>query len=221
MFWSGNRAYGLYRLAWRYNGAKLYFSWPYMIVSMIWNTSELSALHLSRATDIFVVDCCEFGPSWMFGLKMELMACANLVGGIKEQICIFLTLYDSMNDMQHFWTVCIRPQPCHIHFCCWLLPMWPKLDFWAENGAYGLCRLGWRYIGAKLYFPWHYMIVSMIWNSSELSASHLSRSTVIFVVDCCQFGPSWIFGLKTELMTCADLVDGTTEQICSFTDLIW
>ena len=49
------------------------------------NTSELSASHLSRATAIFVVDCCQFGPSWMFGLKMELMACADLVGGTKEQ----------------------------------------------------------------------------------------------------------------------------------------
>ena len=40
------------------------------------------------------------------------------------------------------------------------------------------------------------------------------------VVDCCQFGPSWIFGLKTELMACADLVGGTTEQGCLFPDLI-
>ena len=50
--------------------------------------------------------------------------------------------------------------------------------------------------------------------------SHLSRATVIFVVDGCQFGPSWISGVKIELMVCADLVGGTTEQICIFTDLI-
>ena len=56
------------------------FSWPYMIVSMVLNSSELSASHLSRVTAIFVVDCCQFGPSWIFGLKMELMACAGLVG---------------------------------------------------------------------------------------------------------------------------------------------
>ena len=37
----------------------------------------MSALHLSRATDIFVVDCCQFGQSWIFGLKMELIACAG------------------------------------------------------------------------------------------------------------------------------------------------
>ena len=64
-------------------------------------------------------------------------------------------------------TVSITHQTCHSHFCCWLLPIWPKLDFWAENGAYSLCWLGWRYNGAKLYFYWPYMIVSMIWNTSK------------------------------------------------------
>ena len=34
--------------------------------------------------------------------------------------------------MKHFRNVCITPQPCHNHFCCWLLPIWPKLDVWAE-----------------------------------------------------------------------------------------
>ena len=161
---------------------------------------------------------------------MELMACADLVGGTKEQSCLFpdlicyyqwyeilpnclhhnsalpqpillliaanlalagflgwkwslwpvptwlvvqqskavffLSLYASINDMKYFQTVCITPQPCHIYFCCWLLPIWPKLEFWAENVAYGLCRLGWRYNRAKLSFSWPYMIVSMIRNSS-------------------------------------------------------
>ena len=56
---------------------------------MILNTPEMFALHLSRATTIFVVDCCQFGPSWIFRLKMELMGCASLVGGTTEQICIY------------------------------------------------------------------------------------------------------------------------------------
>ena len=50
---------------------------------------KLSVLHLSPATAIFVVDCCQFGPSWIFRLKMELMSCAGLVGGTKEQRCLF------------------------------------------------------------------------------------------------------------------------------------
>ena len=156
---------------------------------MIWNSSELSALHLSHATFIFVVDGCKSGPRCIFGLKMEFMACVGLVGGTTEQICLFpdliwyykwyetllnclhhtlavpqpillliaanlvlarfwgwkwslwhvpawlavkrskavffLTLNVSINDMKLFWTVCITPQPCHSHFCCWLLPIWP------------------------------------------------------------------------------------------------
>ena len=64
------------------------------------------------------------------------------------------------------------------------------------------------------------MIVSMILNTSEISVLHFSRATAIFVVDCCQFGPSCIFGLKMELMACAGLVDVTTEQIFLFSALI-
>ena len=64
------------------------------------------------------------------------------------------------------------------------------------------------------------MIVSMILNNSNLYASHLSRATVILVVDCCQYGPSWILGLKMELMDCANFVGGTTEQSSIFLDII-
>ena len=71
----------------------------------------------------------------------------------------FLNLYDSINDMKYFQTFCITSQLCHSHFCCWLLTIWPKLDLWAENGAYGLCRLGWRYNGANFCLSWPYMIV--------------------------------------------------------------
>ena len=53
-----------------------------------------------------------------------------------------------------------------------------------------------------------------------MSALHLCPATATFVFDCCQFGPSWIFGLKMELMACADLVGGTTEKTCLFNDLI-
>ena len=116
----------------------------------------MSALHLSRATSIFVVDCCQFGPNWMFGLTIELMACADLVGGTTEKSCFF--------------------------------------------GPY--------------------MIVSMIRNTSESSPSHLSRATAIFVVDCCNFGLCWIFGLKMKLVACANLVGSTTEKICILPDLI-
>ena len=52
----------------------------------------MSALHLSPATAIFVVDGCQFGPSWIFGLKIELMVCACLVGVTTEKSCLFHVL---------------------------------------------------------------------------------------------------------------------------------
>ena len=155
------------------------------------------------------------------GWKWSLWPVQAWLAVQRRRVVFFLILYDSIKYMKYLWNFCITPQPCHSHFCCWLLPIWPKLDVWAENGVYGLCRLGWRYNGAKLSFSLSYMILSMIWNTSELSALHLKCVTAIFVVDGCQFGPSCIFGLKMEHMACADLIGGTTEQICFFPDLIW
>ena len=59
----------------------------------------------------------------------------------------------------------------------------------------------------------------MIGNTSELSASPLSRATAIFVVDGCQFGPSWSFQLKTEFIADSRFVGGTTEHRFVFPDL--
>ena len=53
-----------------------------------------------------------------------------------------------------------------------------------------------------------------------MSALYLSHAAAIFVVDYCQFGPNWIFGLEMELMACADWVGSTTEQSCLSNDLI-
>ena len=36
-----------------------------------------------------------------FGPKMELMVCADLVGGKRSKSVFFLTLYDSINDMKY------------------------------------------------------------------------------------------------------------------------
>ena len=51
----------------------------------------------------------------------------------RSKAVFYLTLYDIINDMKHFRTVCITPQPCHSHFCCRLLPIWPKLDVYTIN----------------------------------------------------------------------------------------
>ena len=160
--------------------------------------------------------------TWFLGWKWSLWSVMTWLAVQLSKAVFYLILYDIFNDMKLFRNVCIAPQACHSHFCfCWLLPIWPKLDFWAENGAYGLCRLGWRYNGENMYFYWHNMTLLMIWNTSEMSALHLRCSTAIFVVDCCQFFPNRMFGLKMELMACADLVGRTMEQSCVFPVLIW
>ena len=111
---------------------------------MIWNTSELSASHLSRATDIIVVDCCQFGPSWMFGLKMELMACADLIGCTTEQSIIYPDLiwyyqwYEIVMNCRHHTSA--MPQPCLLliaanlalaGFLGWKWSLWPMATWLA------------------------------------------------------------------------------------------
>ena len=129
-----------------------FFPWSYFIVSVIWNISDFSASYFSRVTAIFVVDGCQFGPSWIFWLKMGIMACAFLVGGIMEQnrrfpdlICEYQWYETLLNCLHH---ISALSQP-------FLLLIAANLDlagYWAENVAYGLCQLGWWYNEAKLFF---------------------------------------------------------------------
>ena len=59
----------------------------------------MSVLHLSRATAIFFVDCCQFGPSWMFGLKMSSWPVPDWLEVQRSTAVFFIILYDSINDM--------------------------------------------------------------------------------------------------------------------------
>ena len=133
------------------------------------------------------------------GWKWNLWPVLTWLEVQRSKAVFYLILYYSINDMKHFRIITIEPQLCHSHFCCWLLPTLPMVDIWADNRAYGLCWLGWRYNGSKMSFSSYYTIVAMIWNTSELFPSHLSHATAMFVVDCCQFGPSWIFCWKWSL----------------------
>ena len=100
------------------------FSRPYMTVSMIWHNSDLSASNLSCATAIFVIDCCKLALAGFLGWNLSLWPVPTWFAVQRIKDNFFLVLYDSINDMKHLWNVCITPQPCHIHFCCWLLPIW-------------------------------------------------------------------------------------------------
>ena len=75
----------------------------------------MSSSHLICATAICFVDGCQFGPSWMFGLKMELMACAVLVGGTTYQSCLFpdlkcyYTRYKTLPNCLHYTSAVQQP----------------------------------------------------------------------------------------------------------------
>ena len=99
---------------------------------------KMSPSHLSPATAIFFVDCCQFGPSWTFGLKMELMAYAGLIGGFTEQICHFpdlifyYQLYEMLLNCLHYTSA--LPQPLFLlignnlalaGFLGWKWSLWP------------------------------------------------------------------------------------------------
>ena len=157
-------------------------------------------LHLSCATVIFDVDCCQFGPNWIMGWNRSLWSVPTCLVVQRSKAVFFLSIYDIINDMKLFQNVWTTPQPCQSHFCYLLLPIWPMLDVWAENEGYGLFRIGWRYIRAKLFVSRPYMIVPMIWNNSEVSALHLSITKAISVVDCCQFVQAWLLGWKRRLL---------------------
>ena len=127
-----------------------YYQWYEILTNCLHYTSAvLHPFLLLIAANLALAGC--------LGWKWSLCPVPAWLVLLQSKAVFLLTLYDSINYMKYWLTVCITPQPCHSHF----------------------------------------------------------------VVDCCQFCPSWIFRLKMELMACADLVGGTTEQSCIFPDLIW
>ena len=156
--------------------------------------------YISNATAFFVVDCCQFGSSWIFGLKIGAYDLCRLGWSYKGAKLSFSWPYMIVSIIwNNSVNVSITPQPCYSHYCCWLLTIWPKLDFWAESGAYGLCQLGWRYNWAKLIFSWPYIKVSMIWNTSENSTLHLSRVTAILLLIAANLAQAGVLGWKWSL----------------------
>ena len=155
------------------------------------------------------------------GWKWSLWPVPTWLAVQQSKAVFFMTLYVSINDSTHpkLYVLILSPATAILVVdWCQFGPSWVL-------GAKMELKLYSRLVGGtteqSCCSTWHYMLLSIILNASELSVLHLIPATAIFVVDCCQFGPSWIFGLKMELMVCAGLVGVTTEQMCLFPDLIW
>ena len=50
------------------------------------------------------------------GLKWSLWPVPTWLAVQRSKALFFLTIYDSINHMKYFQTVCITPQLCHSHF---------------------------------------------------------------------------------------------------------
>ena len=80
----------------------------------------------------------------------------------RSKAVFFLTLYDSINDMKYLRNFLHHTSAVSQPFLLLIAANLGLAGFWAENWAYAMCRLSWRYNGAKLSFSWPYMLVSMI-----------------------------------------------------------
>ena len=128
---------------------------PDLIWYYQWYEIILNCLHYTSAVPqpFLLLIAANLAQARCLGWKWSLWPVPDWLAVQLSKAVFFLIFYDNINDMKHFRTFCITPQPCHSHFCCWLLPIWPKLDVWAENRAYGLFWLGWRYNGANIFSP--------------------------------------------------------------------
>ena len=88
-------------------------------------TSQLSTLYLRRATAILLLITANLAQAGFFGWKWNFWFVRAWLAVQQIKTLFVLTLYDSINTMKHFRNFFITPQPCHIHFCCPLLPIWP------------------------------------------------------------------------------------------------
>ena len=155
------------------------------------------------------------------GWKWSLSPLPTCLVVQRSKYVFFLTLYDIINDIKLFWNVCIIPQPCHRHFCCWFLPIWPKLKVWAEiefmvcaDLVGGITEQICLFSDLIWYYQWYETLPKCLHYTSSMPYP-------ILLLMAANLGLAGFFGLKMELMACADLVGGTTEQSYIFSDLIW
>ena len=119
------------------------------------------------------------------GWKWSLWSMPAWLALQRSKSVIFLIWYDSINDIKQYpkclYYTSAVPQPfvlliaanlAQAEFLGWKWSLWP-VPTWLT--------VQW----SKAVFFLNLMIASMIWNTSELSASHHSLATFIFVVYYC------------------------------------
>ena len=152
---------------------------------------------------------------------MGLMVCADLVCGTTEQSCHYhdiIWYYQLYEILWNFLNNTLDvPQPC-------LLVI-------TANLALAGC-LGWKWglwpVPAWLAVQRRIAVFFLTLYESINDMKQFQNVCITpqpchshFVVGCCQFGPSWIFGMKMDLMVCSCMIDGILEQSCIFLHLIW
>ena len=160
---------------------------------------------------------------------MELMACANLVGGTMVKSCIFTDIifyyqwYEILPKCLYYIEAARQPflllVAANLALAGFLglkWSLWPVPAWLAVQRSKAVLFL-------NLYYSINDRNTSIFYagNTSIFYASHVNCATAIFVVDCCQFGPSRIVGLKMELMACANVVRGTPDKSCLFNGFEW
>ena len=134
-----NGAHGMCRLGGWYNWENLYFSWCYVIVSMIRNTPKCLYYTSAVPHPCLLLIATILVLAGSLGWKWSLWPVPNWFTIQQSKSVLFLILYYSINDIKYFRNICITPHLCHSQFCYLLLQIWSMVDFWAENGACGLC----------------------------------------------------------------------------------
>ena len=81
--------------------------------------------HISAVPQPFLLSiAANLTQAGFLGWKWSLWPVPAWLAVQQSKSVFLLTLYDSINDMKYLLTFWNTPQPCHSHFCCWLLPIW-------------------------------------------------------------------------------------------------
>ena len=156
------------------------------------------------------------------GWKWSLWPVSDWLAVQRSKAVFFLTLYDSINDNKYLQN-CLHhtsavPQPFYLliaanlalaGFLGWKWSLWSVPDWLEDQQSKAVSFL-------TLYDSINYM--KYFRNCLHHTSAVPQPFLLLIAANLAQAGS---LGWKLELMVCAGLVGGTTEQSCIFPDLIW